>query len=256
MGRGGSVHCGMLGNFIICKVCRVFCWTRQPYKCSTSIFPTWGLHSLQLSKMKQNEKTALVHLAFPINAHQNAIQKPIGSVPAYRAQCTLPPQLIYQTLLFNFLRVWFRHQRSVGMHAFNRKHFEIRHSEITSEVIFFFFFLWGRPKIRAIPDKQNFNSCYTSHCEVMVSKWAYYSLQEQCLLTLSIYSSLKFNFSKLCMEGVCGACSHSTYFAMRYLPEPFTKIHKLGTNSSKVDQVPTIVLPQDVSRRCKQSGSI
>ena len=40
------------------------------------------------------------------------------------------------------------------------------------------------------------------HCEVMVSKWAYYSLQEQCLLTLSIYSSLKFISSKLCMEGV------------------------------------------------------
>ena len=53
---------------------------------------------------------------------------------------------------------------------------------------------WGRQKIHAIPDKQNFNSCYTSsHCEVAISKWAYCSLQEQCLLTLSMYSSLKFN---------------------------------------------------------------
>ena len=92
----------------------------------------------------------------------------------------------------------------------------------------------------------------TSHCEVMVSKWAYYSLQEQCLLTLSMYRSLKFNFSKICMEGVCGACSHNKYFIWRYLPEPFTKLHKLGT----ADQVPTIVLIQDVSRRCKQSCNI
>ena len=38
---------------------------------------------------------------FPINAHQNVNQKPIGSTPAYRAQCTLPPQPIYQTLLFD-----------------------------------------------------------------------------------------------------------------------------------------------------------
>ena len=48
-----------------------------------------------------------VWLAFPINAHQNANQKPTGSAPAYRAQCTLPPQPIYPTLLFDFLRVWF-----------------------------------------------------------------------------------------------------------------------------------------------------
>ena len=116
MGRGGSAHCGMLGNFINCKHCRVFCWARHLYKCSTGIFPTWRLHSLHLSKTKQNEKTALVRLVFPINAHQNANQKPIGNVPAYRAQCTLPPQPIYQTLLLNFLRVWFRDQRSVGMH--------------------------------------------------------------------------------------------------------------------------------------------
>ena len=32
-----------------------------------------------------------VRLAFPINAHQNANQKPIGSAPSYRVQRTLPP---------------------------------------------------------------------------------------------------------------------------------------------------------------------
>ena len=30
------------------------------------------------------------------------LKKPIGSAPAYQAQCTLPPQLIYQTLLSIF----------------------------------------------------------------------------------------------------------------------------------------------------------
>ena len=48
--------------------------------------------------MKQNAKTVLVQLAIPINAHQNANKKPIGSAPAYRVQCTLPPYPIYQTL--------------------------------------------------------------------------------------------------------------------------------------------------------------
>ena len=43
----------------------------------------------ELSKTKQNAKTVLVRLA-----HQNANQKPIRSAPAYRAQCTLPPQPI------------------------------------------------------------------------------------------------------------------------------------------------------------------
>ena len=47
-------------------------------------------------------KMALIRLAFPINAHQNANQKPIRSAPAYQAQCTLPPQPIYQTLLSIF----------------------------------------------------------------------------------------------------------------------------------------------------------
>ena len=70
-----------------------------------SIFSAW---CLQLSKMKHNGKTVLVQLAVPINTNQNANQKPIGSAPAYWAQCTLPPQPIYQTLLFDFLRVWFQ----------------------------------------------------------------------------------------------------------------------------------------------------
>ena len=76
------------------------------------------------------------------------------------------------------------------------------------------------------------------HCEVMISKWAYYSLQEQCLLTLSMHRSLKFNFSKLCMEGVYRAWFQSKYFVWKDLPEPFnfTKlVHKLGT----ADQVPS-----------------
>ena len=63
----------MLGILLIaelCKVCRVFCWTRHTYK--RSIFPAW---CLQLSKTKQNAKTILVRLAFPINAHQNANKK-------------------------------------------------------------------------------------------------------------------------------------------------------------------------------------
>ena len=51
-------------------------------------------------------------------------------------------------------------------------------------------------------------------------------------------TSLKFTFSKLYIEGICRAWFHSNYFVMRYLQEPFTKIHKLETASSKVDQVP------------------
>ena len=106
IGWGGSVHCGMLGILWIaelCKACRVFCWTRHTYK--RSIFPAW---CSQHYKTKQNVRTVLVRLAFPINAHQNANQKPIGSAPSYRAQCTLPPQPMCQTLLFDFSRVWFR----------------------------------------------------------------------------------------------------------------------------------------------------
>ena len=96
----------MLGILLIaesCKACRVFCWTRHPYK--HSIFPAWRL---QLSKTKQNTKTVLVQLAFPINAHQKANQKPIGSALANWVQCTLPPHPIYQTHVFDFSRVWFR----------------------------------------------------------------------------------------------------------------------------------------------------
>ena len=69
---------------------------------------------LQHSKTNQNAKTALVRLAFLINAHQNANQKPIGSVPAYRVQCILPPQPICQTLLFDISRVWFWDYPKVG----------------------------------------------------------------------------------------------------------------------------------------------
>ena len=76
---------------------RGFWRTRHLQKCSNSTRLV-----LQLSKMKQNPKTALVWLAFLMNANQNANQKPIGSAPAYRAQYTLPTQPIYQTLLFDF----------------------------------------------------------------------------------------------------------------------------------------------------------
>ena len=103
----------MLGILLIgehCKFCRVFCWTRHPYK--RSIFPT---SRLQLSKTKQNTKTVLMWLAFPINTNQ----KPIGSAPALRAQCTLSPQPIYQTLLFNFSRVWFHTRYGKGLHSNN-----------------------------------------------------------------------------------------------------------------------------------------
>ena len=62
---------------------------------------------LQHSKTNQNAKTALVQLAFLINAHQNANQKPIGSAPAYRAQCTSTPADLPDPP-FQFSRVWFR----------------------------------------------------------------------------------------------------------------------------------------------------
>ena len=62
---------------------------------------------LGVCKTKQNAKRVLVQLAIPINVHQNANHKPIRSAPVYRAQCTLSSHPIYQTLLFDFLRVWF-----------------------------------------------------------------------------------------------------------------------------------------------------
>ena len=153
--------------------------------------------------MKQNEKTALVWLAFPINAHQNAIQKPIGSASAYRAQCTLPPQPIYQTLFFNFSRVWFRDQRSVGMHLTEN----ILKLDTPKCLLwlfsFFFFFEGGQKYVQFLTNRISIVATHP-HCEVMITKWAYCSLQEQYLLTLSIYSSLKFIFSKLCMELFAG----------------------------------------------------
>ena len=45
--------------------------------------------------MKQNEKTAFMLLEFPINAHQNANQKPIGGAPEYQVQYTVQPQPIH-----------------------------------------------------------------------------------------------------------------------------------------------------------------
>ena len=113
IGRGGSVHCGMLGILLIaepCKVYRVFCWTRYQYK--RSIFPACRL---QLTKTKQNAKKVLVRLAFPINAHQNANQKLIGSAPSYRAQCTLPPQPMCQTCRHD--RIHFVHRDSEVWHV-------------------------------------------------------------------------------------------------------------------------------------------
>ena len=75
-------------------------FSAEPDMYKRSIFPAW---CSQHYKMKQNAKTVLVRLAFPINAHQNANQKPVGSVPSYRAQCTVPPQPMCQTLLFEGL---------------------------------------------------------------------------------------------------------------------------------------------------------
>ena len=52
---------------------------------SVRILPAW-FYSFPTEWSKTRRQ-----LAFLINAHQNANQKPIGSVPAYRTQCTLPP---------------------------------------------------------------------------------------------------------------------------------------------------------------------
>ena len=95
MGRGRSVHCGMLGILLLAEPVEF----SARHKHKRSILPAW---CLQLSKTKQNAKTVLKWLAIPRNAHQNANQKPIGSAPVYWAQCTLPLDPIYQTLLFRF----------------------------------------------------------------------------------------------------------------------------------------------------------
>ena len=58
-----------------------------------------------------------MRLAFPINAHQNANQKPIGSAPSYRTHCTLPPRPMCQNLLFDFSRVWFRDYSGSGWYG-------------------------------------------------------------------------------------------------------------------------------------------
>ena len=72
------------------------------WKCTLRNVRNFTRLVLQRSKMKQNAKMVLVQLAFLVNPHQNANQKPIRSVSAYWAQCTLPPQPIYQTLLSIF----------------------------------------------------------------------------------------------------------------------------------------------------------
>ena len=71
-----------------------------------------------------------MRLAFLINAHQNVNQKPIGSAPAYQAQCTLPTQPIYQTLLFDFSRVWFRDYHTLT-NSPSHAHHSPMHSPIT-----------------------------------------------------------------------------------------------------------------------------
>ena len=63
-----------------------------------------GVYSF-LKWSKTGRRLILVWLPFSISTHQNDL-KPIGSVPAYRPQCTLAAHPIYQTLLFDFLRVW------------------------------------------------------------------------------------------------------------------------------------------------------
>ena len=128
MGWGGSVHCRMLIIEECWKAYRVFCWTRHTYK--RSIFPAWCSH---LSKTKQNAKIALVRLAFPINAHQNAKCACIPgavytSIPSYlpdppfrffeglvpRLRCTLV-SLSWQTQTSYLLCFWEgRHFANLG----------------------------------------------------------------------------------------------------------------------------------------------
>ena len=87
MGRGGSVH------FLILLLAEPVEFSAEP-DTSTNVLSF------------QNEakaKTVLVRLAIP--------QKPIGSAPVYHAQCTL---LIYQTLIFDFLKVCFETNEGWG----------------------------------------------------------------------------------------------------------------------------------------------
>ena len=98
-GGSASVHWGMLGILIIAGhsvASRAFCWTRHSQKHS-NLFRSMFHSFIQQSKTQKRHS-----LAFPINTHQNANQKPIRSAPAYQVQCTLPSQPIYQTLLFDF----------------------------------------------------------------------------------------------------------------------------------------------------------
>ena len=81
-----------------------------------------------------------------------------------------------------------------------KENFEIRHSEITSEV-FLLFFEGGQKYVQFLTNRISIVA--THH-------------------TLRGYLKVVI----LCMEGVCGE-----YFIWRYLPEPFTKIYKLNWNS-------------------------
>ena len=97
MGRGRSVHCGMLGILLIVEpsvASRAFWRTRHVQKRSNLT-----LLVLQRSKTKQNVKTALVRLAFLINTHQSANQWPIGSAPHTGCSVHFHPS--------RFTRPWF-----------------------------------------------------------------------------------------------------------------------------------------------------
>ena len=106
-GAGWKCTLWNVRNFITCWACRVFCWTWHKYK--HSILPAL---CLQLSKTKQNVKMVHLQLAIPINAHQNANQKPIVSAPVYWAQCIRCN--IYASENVDFNRRSTRNRRSEG----------------------------------------------------------------------------------------------------------------------------------------------
>ena len=83
--------------------CCIICTVSAEPDTHTSLlsFP-FGVYSfLRQSKHKDGSRA----VSISDETHQNANQKLIRSAPAYRAQCTLPPHLIYQTLLFNFIEI-------------------------------------------------------------------------------------------------------------------------------------------------------
>ena len=76
-------------------------FSAEPNTCSYkgSIFPAWCLY---LSKTKQNANMVLMRLAFPINPHQNANQKPIEVHLHAGRSVHFHPIPIYQTLFSIF----------------------------------------------------------------------------------------------------------------------------------------------------------